>query len=185
MLIDLTLPITPKMAAEARGADSIVMSGHLGTHFDVMDKEFPLEYTARRGIVWDVSHVTGRDIDVTDVDLDAVSEGMLAAFYTGYTDREVYGTGQYFAAHPQLSDALIRELVRRRVSLIGVDFAGIRRGKEHIPADRYCADNGVFVIENLCALKAVLEAGGHFTARTFPMRFTEMTGLPCRIVAEI
>ena len=71
MLIDLTLPITPKMAAEARGADSIVMSGHLGTHFDVMDKEFPLEYTARRGIVWDVSHVTGRDIDVTDVDLDA------------------------------------------------------------------------------------------------------------------
>ena len=113
MLIDITLKITPKMTADAQNNEKITLSGHLGTHFDVMDKEFPLEYTARQGIVLDVSSVKARDID------------------------------------------------------------------------QYCADRGVFVIENLCNLKAVLDAGGRFTARTCPMNFSEMTGLPCRVIAEI
>ncbi len=38
--------------------------GHIGTHFDAMDKEFPLEYTQRNGIVFDVSHVINRDIQI-------------------------------------------------------------------------------------------------------------------------
>ncbi len=185
MLIDITLKITPKMTADAQDNEKITLSGHLGTHFDVMDKEFPLEYTARQGIVLDVSSVKARDITLSDVDMEGVSADMFVAFHTGFSEREVYGTKSYFADHPQLSPELIEALVQKGVSLIGVDFAGIRRGKEHIPADQYCADRGVFVIENLCNLKAVLDAGGRFTARTCPMNFSEMTGLPCRVIAEI
>ena len=68
MLIDVTLKITPAMAAAAQGNEKKALAGHLGTHFDIMDKEFPLEYTERRGIVFDVSGVAGRDIGIADID---------------------------------------------------------------------------------------------------------------------
>ena len=80
MLIDITLKITPKIVSDAQGNEKKSLTGHLGTHFDVMNKEFPLEYTERRGIIFDVSHVKGRDIDISDVDLDRIEEGMFTAF---------------------------------------------------------------------------------------------------------
>lgn len=185
MLIDITLKITPKMIKDTQGKEKMALVGHLGTHFDVMDKEFPLEYTERKGIVFDVSNVINRDIEMSDVDLDKVEQDMFVAFYTGFIEKEGYGGKNYFGGHPQLSDELIDVLVDKGISIIGVDFAGIRRGKEHTPKDQYCADRGVFVIENLCNLKVVLNAGGQFTACTYPMNFAEMTGIPCRVVARV
>lgn len=185
MKVDITLRITPKMTAGAQGNEKKALVGHLGTHFDVMNKEFPLEYTERRGIVFDVSGVKGRDIEIADVDLSLVAPDMFVAFHTGFIEEEGYGTRRYFTEHPQLSIALIEELLRRRVSIIGVDFAGVRRGKEHTPMDQRCADHGVFVVENLCNLRRLAEAEGAFVAHTYPMSFEGMTGLPCRVVAEL
>ncbi|MBQ8401217.1 MAG: cyclase family protein, partial [Clostridia bacterium] len=164
MLIDITLKVTPAMMTDAQKNENKALVGHLGTHFDVMDQEFPLEYTRREGIVFDVSDVQNRDIGIADIALERAGQGMFAAFYTGFIEKVGYGGRTYFGEHPQLSNALIEALVEKGVSLIGLDFAGIRRGKEHIPKDQYCAENGVFVIENLCNLKAVLEAGGMFVA---------------------
>lgn len=53
-----------------------------------MDKEFPLEYTYRKGIVFDVSAVRDRDIDIYDIDKAKVEEEQFVAFYTGYKVRE-------------------------------------------------------------------------------------------------
>ena len=47
MFIELTTKITPKMVKDAEGNEKKSLSGHLGTHFDVMNKEFPLEYLSR------------------------------------------------------------------------------------------------------------------------------------------
>ena len=185
MLIDLTLKITPKMVTDAQGNEKKTLVGHLGTHFDVMNKEFPLEYTERKGIVFDVSQVENREIDLADIALEKVEREMFVAFYTGFSEEEGYGGRAYFAEHPQLSGELIEALLDKEISIIGVDFAGIRRGKEHTPKDQYCADRGVFVIENLCNLKAVLDAGSHFIACTYPMNYAEMTGLPCRVIAKL
>ena len=185
MLIDITLNVTPKLASDATEKQDKSLVGHLGTHFDVMNKAFPLEYTRRRGVVFDVSSVRGRDIAVQDIDLAAVEKDSFAAFYTGYMTETGYGTTEYFRDHPQLSDELIDALLEKGVSIIGIDCAGIRRGKEHTPKDQYCADKGTFVIENLWDLDAVIRCGGVFTAHTYPMRFSGVTGLPCRVVAEI
>ena len=185
MRIDITLKITPGMIRDAQGSERKALSGHLGTHFDVMDKEFPLDDTEREGIVFDVSGVSGRDIDTGDIDLDRVKAGMFTAFFTGFQEKEGYGSRKYFTEHPQLSDDLIDALLDRGVSLIGVDCAGVHRGKEHTPKDQYCADRGVFIIENLCNLKAVLEAGGNCRMHTYPMSYAEMSGLPCRVIAEV
>lgn len=185
MLIDLTLKITPKMLEEAKNLNKKELEGHLGTHFDVMDKDFPLEYTERKGIVFDVSAIENRDIGLCDVDITKIGKQMFVAFYTGYADREEYGSKTYFKEHPQLSDELINALVEKEISIIALDFAGIRRGKEHSPKDQYCADNGVFVVENLCNLGALLRKGHTFIAHTYPMNFVEISGLPCRVIAEI
>lgn len=185
MYIDITLKVTQNMIENAQGNEKKALVGHLGTHFDVMNKEFPLEYVERDAIVFDVSGITNRDIDCSDVDLNKVKQGMFIAFYSGFLDQVGYGTKAYFAGHPQLSNELIGKLLDTGVSIIGVDFAGVRRGKEHTPKDQYCADRGVFIIENLSNLSELIQHGGKFRAITCPMKFTEMTGLPCRVIAKI
>ena len=181
----ITLRITPKMATDAQGNEKKALVRHLGTHFDVMNKDFPLEYTERKGLVFDVSSVKNRDIDISDIDMNLITNDMFVCFYTGFIEKEGYGTRKYFTEHPQLSNELLEALLQKKVSMIGVDFAGVRRGKEHTPMDQHCADHGVFIIENLCNLSSVLKIGNTFIANTSPMNYAEMTGLPCRVVADI
>jgi kynurenine formamidase len=185
MKIDITFKITPKIAADAQGNEKKALVGHLGTHFDIMNKDFPLEYTERAGIVFDVSSVVNRDIDVQDIDFSKIAENMFVAFYTGFIEREGYGTRRYFKEHPQLSFQLIDALLDRGVSIIGIDFAGVRRGGEHTPTDQRCADRGVFVVENLCNLGNVLSINQSFSAHTYPMSYAGVTGLPCRVIADV
>ena len=184
MPIDLTMQFTGEMLSDAQKLENKALIGHWGTHFDVMDKTFPLEYTQCKGIVFDVRNTSG-EITESDVDLSKVEKGMFVAFYTGFSQQEPYGTRRYFGEHPQLSYELIDALLKKGVWIIGVDFAGIRRTPEHIPTDRRCADAGTFVVENLCNLQLVLQQGGTFVANTYPMNFTQITGLPCRVIARV
>lgn len=185
MLIDVTLKITPKMVTDAQGNEKKALVGHLGTHFDVMDKDFPLDYTKRIGICYDVSDIPA-DIEISDqsVDLSLVKKEMFVCFYSGYMRKEGYGSKAYFVKHPQLSMDLIDQLLAKGVSLIGVDFAGVRRGNEHTPTDQRCAEKGTFIIENMDHL-ADLPKEKAFVIHTYPMNYEGMTGLPCRIVAEV
>ena len=184
MLIDITLQVTQDMLGTAWENTAKSLVGHLGTHFDVMDREFPLDYTKRKGVFFDVSHVRGRDIEPADIDLERVAEDMFVGFYTAFLKEEKYGTPRYFKEHPQLSKELIEVLLHKGVSIIGVDCAGIRRAPEHVPIDQRCADRNVFVVENLCGLKGVAELDVPITVHTYPMRMAGITGLPCRVVAE-
>lgn len=187
MLIDLSLRVTQGLNKEALTNETMTSFGHMGTHFDVMDKEFPLEFTRRQAIVFDVSKIKNRDVELKDIDLTLVRSNMFVAFYSGFIEEEGYGTKTYFNSHPQLSKDLIEKLIEKKISIIGVDFAGLRRGAEHTPMDQYCADRGVFVLENLCNLGKVLdgEKARYFKAHTYPINFANMTGLPCRVVGEV
>ncbi|KXL53031.1 kynurenine formamidase [Anaerotignum neopropionicum] len=185
MYIDITLKITPKIAEVAQGNESKALLGHLGTHFDAMNKEFPLEYLERNALVFDVSTVMERDIELSDIDISKVQKDMFIAFYTGFIEKEGYGSKAYFTQHPQLSNELIAALVKKDISILGIDFAGVRRGKEHTPTDQYCADNGIFIIENLCNLSEIIQQGSYFQAYTSPMNFANITGLPCRVIAKL
>ena len=178
MLKDVTLKITPDLLRNANSS----LIGHLGTHFDVMNKEFPLEYTKREAYVFDVSGIGNGEIGVNDIDLSKVHEGMFIGFCTGFIEKEGYGTEKYRHEHPQLSHELIDALLERKIAIIGIDFAGVRRGREHTPADQKCADRNTFVVENLYGLK---EVSGSCIMHVYPMNCTGITGLPCRVIAEI
>ena len=187
MLIDLSLKVKGSFLRAAIENEKFAPFGHVGTHFDVMDKEFPLEFTKRKAIVFDVSNVKDRDIQIEDIDTDLVKSDMFVAFYSGFINRVRYGSKEYISKHPQLTDELIDLLLDRGVSIIGIDFAGVRRGRGHGREDRYCADRGVFIIENLTNLDQVLnnKKSAEFICYTFPMNLTNLTGLPCRVVAEV
>lgn len=185
--IDITLRVTPQMVTDAQNNLKKAFTGHLGTHFDVMNKVFPLEYTELDGIVFDIQGKGLNEVDVDDVNLDLVEEGMFVAFHSGFIESEGYGGARYFREHPAISMELIHSLLQKKVALIGIDFSGLRLGAEHTPTDQLCADHGTFVIENLCNLAQVLQGAAHCKARfhTYPMNFEGMTGLPCRVVADI
>ena len=187
MFIDLTLPIDLKSKEMAENNEKIVSYGHLGTHFDIMDKTFPLELIERNGIVFDISLIRERDVETTDLDLNLVKEGMFVAFYSGFINEETYGTKPYFQNHPELSPTLINALLEKKISIIGIDFSGVRRGKEHTPMDQHCADHNVFIIENLCNLDQVLaqKSAPYFKANTYPLNYQGLSGIPCRVVAKI
>ncbi len=186
MLIDLTLNVNGGKFERLSGHKAAAF-GHLGTHIDVGQFEFPLEFVKRKAIVFDVTGVKNRDIDLQDIDIVKVEQGMFVAFYTGFSERVEYASEKYFSEHPQLAHELIDKLLERGISIIGIDGAGIRRGNEHAPKDKYCAQRGVFIVENLCHLQRLLHDNKQniFKAYTFPVNFSGMTGLPCRVVAEI
>ncbi len=186
--IDITTSVSAELLERAQKNLKLAFNGHVGTHFDVMNKEFPLEYVDLDAIVFEVAEWAGKEeIGEGDLDLSMVKEGMFVAFHTGFIEQEGYATKRYFASHPQLSNDLIRALLNRHVSIIGVDFAGVRRGKEHTPTDQVCADHGTFVVENLCNLSKVLDGKKQVICKigTYPVKFEGQTGLPCRVIARV
>ena len=193
MKIDLTVTVDEEVRKLMTGATAagkippVVQFGHLGTHFDVMNKKFPLENTERRGILFDVSRVKDREIGAGDINIDEIAEHDFVMFYTGCLQENKFGTPEYLQTRLELSDALITELVNKKVSMVGIDFPGIRKPAEHPRADQYCADHGVFVIENLANLEILLAAvkGQTYLVHTYPVNYEGMTGLPCRVVAEV
>ena len=181
MFIDLTLTLSREVTERAFNNVSKAFSGHLGTHFDVMDKEFPLDYCVLEGAFFDVRDRV--EIGVEDIDVHNIKEGMFIGFYTGHIEKYGYGTTEYSHDHPYLSRELIDYLLSKKVRIIGVDLPGVRRGKEHSPCDQYCADRGAFIIENMCNMEKV--CGKKVTVYTFPLKFEGSSGLPCRVVAGI
>jgi kynurenine formamidase len=185
--IDLTLEIDEDLWSTALKKTTMSAFGHLGTHIDIRDKEFPLGYCSLPGRMFDVRSVRGRDLEATDIPIQEIGEGVCVLFYTGHLNETRYGTEEYSKTHPQLSRSLIDALIGRNVRIIGIDAAGIRRGAEHSPTDQYCADRGVFVVENLANLDILKEEvqGSGFILNTFPLRLKGATGLPCRVIAEV
>lgn len=134
MFIDLTLEITKEMWTAATTNLSRSFNGHIGTHFDVENQTFPLEYCRRKGWIFDVRSVPiDREIGVDDIDLSKVESGMFVGFFSGYIETEPYGSKKYFAEHPALSVDLIEKLIEKEVSLVGLDFSGMRLAPNTIP----------------------------------------------------
>lgn len=193
MKIDLTVTVDEevrKLLADATAAEQLppfVKFGHLGTHFDVMNKTFSLDNTERRGILFDVSQVKDRKIEAGDIDMVQIKEHDFVMFYSGYLKEYKFGTPAYMKSKIELANALISDLITQKVSMIGIDFPGIRKPAEHPQADQYCADHDVFVIENLANLDVLLAEVKEksFLVHTYPVNYEGLTGLPCRVIAEL
>ncbi len=192
MKLDLSLQVDKKLletlglAVQSIERD-LDKAGHVGTHFDVMDKEFSIEKIITKGRVFDISGLTTGEVKISDVNLSSVQPDDFVMFYSGTLKRWGYGTKEYLSANIELSDELIDELIARNVSFIGVDMGGVKKPQDHRRIDQYCADKGIFIIENLNNLDLLYEKtkDESFTVYTFPVNMTGFSGLPCRIIAEV
>ncbi len=184
--IDLTLQVKKTnrvyKQAEVQTKKNIVM-GHVGTHFDIYgDIEVPLSYMQTRGILFDVSHIRGREVTLDDIDLDYVRPGDFVMFHTGSIERHPYGSNLYFSDSTQFSWELIEGLSMERVKFIGIDAPDLRKGHEHIDADKICLKFGAFVLENLVNLDKI-EPNEPCKVMTMWFEDPEATGIKCRVVA--
>lgn len=131
--------------------NKLISAGHIGTHIDVYKRsEVPTSYMESRGIVLDCTKYS-RDVEIglEVLSLVDIKKGDFVIFKTNIGEKYPYGSDVYVHNHNQLSDELIDYLINKKVNFIGIDCAGIRRGKEHFKADVRCEENGVYVVENL------------------------------------
>lgn len=185
MILDLTTMLTPdhSMIAWAKTKENPhIAMGHVGTHLDTYEKtKIPLEYFRSRGVLFQVVGIG--EVTEAVIDLTKVQAGDFVLFRTGRSEEYAYGEKEYFPNHPKLSLSLIEKLVEKQIHFIGVDCPGIREHEEHQQADRFCERHGVYVIENLKNLSGITSET--FTVYTMWLDDAQMTGLRCRVLAEM
>ena len=181
MLIDLTTNV-PMNSPLLEKAKDFAATGHIGTHLDTYEKTpIPLDYFRSAGVVFDVRGK--EEVQLGDINLNRIPKQSFVLFRTGRIEVHSYGSDGYGKDHPQLSHELIGKLIEKQIRFIGVDCQGIRRHEEHTPADILCEKNGVYVIENLQHLGELPEQS--FTVYTMWLDDPDLTGLRCRVIAEI
>ncbi|MDF2949035.1 cyclase family protein [Anaerospora sp.] len=192
MKIDLSFKVDKEVLEELAGSVSqaymnLEKQGHVGTHFDVRDKEFSIDKIITKGRVFNISHIKTGEVKVNDLDLSNVEKGDFVMFYSGILKQLRYGSKEYLSTYIELSNELIDYLIDKEVNFIGVDMAGAQKPATHLYIDQYCADRGIFIIENLDNLDLLLEKAFNkpFTVYTFPVNMSGFSGLPCRVIAEI
>jgi kynurenine formamidase len=192
MFLDLTLAIDmndPVVGKANQDQNSFMSQGHIGTHLDVYEGQGrpPAEYAVRRGIIVKVGEVGETEITEKVLEGYDVREGDFVIFHTGYLSKYSYGTRDYFRGHPQMSWDFVETLAKMNLGFIGLDFAGLRRGDEHGPADVLVGRHGGFIVENMNRIGELYEAVGknEFKMHTGWTGLLGFSGLSCRVVAEI
>jgi len=90
----------------------------------------------------------------------------------------------FIKSHNQLSWELINYLTYKEVSFIGIDCAGIRRGKEHFEADIKCEENNTYIIENLDLRNLTNDNSKKFLIYTIWIDNPLSTGLATRVFVD-
>ena len=151
---------------------------HAGTHMDapshLLDDsrkicDFSLEKCMAPGVLLS---------DLQNIPEQEIPLGAAVLFETGMDS--LYGTEEYYKNHPAVSEALCEYLLRRQVSMVGVDAPS----PDHVPfpVHKRLMESGVPILENLTNLH--LLCGKRFTLMAFPLKIAA-EGSPVRVVAQI
>lgn len=196
MIIDLTMPIsrdiplyTPDRAPEIMQIASIAKDGwneheirittHVSTHIDVpyhffvngkkLD-DFSIEKFVGRGVLVDC-----HGQKVVEKIKERVRNGDIVLFYTGQSKKrkEDYGKNA-----PVISPSLAKELVKKKIKMIGVD--AFSPDNEPFEVHSILLKNGILIVENLVNLDKLL--GRRFDVIALPLKLA-LDGAPCRVIA--
>lgn len=152
-----------------------------GTHIDTMSViEIELDRLIRKGIKFDVSHIENRPIELRDLDLSMIEEGIYVFFQTNW-DRYLDNEKRY-QDHPEVSIEVINYLIDKKVNMVGIDALGFGRGKNHRFIDNLFANNNIYGIENLTNLSKIPKKD--FKVYCMPIKIEKLDALPTRILVE-
>lgn len=166
--------------------NKLISQGHIGTHIDVYKKsDISEDYIKTKGILIDCSNYSlNEEIDLDILENITIRQNDFVMFKTNIQENNPYGSDVYINNHYQLSWALIDFLINKNVSFIGIDCAGIRRGKEHFQADIKAEENKTYIIENLDLSKLKYNNGNKFDVYTIWINNPLSTGLATRVLVE-
>ena len=175
-MINLDIELTDEIIKEATNKEVRASFGHIGTHIDLKGKSFDNQEV--KGIVFKCED----NKEINDVDLSLVKENYFVIFDSNHCIKYPYGTSEYFKDYSILSNNLIERLIEKKVSFIGIDGPGIRKGKEHPLIDSYLANKNIFVIENLVNLD-LLEDNKVYTIKLIGKTEAD-DGLPLEVIVN-
>jgi len=180
MYIDLSLEVHLGYAD-----NPIAKMGHLGTHIDIMDKysQIPIEHFFCTAALIDISRFRDRLIETEDLIHFEINEDDFIIFRSNWIKDFGYGNKEYHSNHPHFSDEAIDYLISKQIRFIGLDFPGAQRKEKHKVIDQKCAENHIFIIENLNNLNLITK--NKFEAFCFPMPFSGISGIPIRVIAKM
>lgn len=96
MFIDLSILVSSSSSKTAAENEKMTSFGHHGTHFDVMNKEFPQKFIRLAGLVFNIRGIPGRDINIQDIDPKLVEQGMFVVLNTNFSWRKIMGPKNIF-----------------------------------------------------------------------------------------
>lgn len=149
---------------------------HVGTHIDAPAHmiesgkridELSLELFHGRGVVVDARGK--REIDAEIVGHRNIKKDDIVFFCTGFSEK--YHTPRYFVEHPVVTKALAKELVKRKIKMVGFDLPSPDRPPFAIHKVLFRA--GILIAENITNLETLLKV------RTF-----DVAAIPLRIGAD-
>lgn len=178
-------------------ADHLLSTGlHVGTHLDAPAHmieggkkihELPLEMFSGKGVVVDVRR--RKKIDMADMSFQQKLGSRIVLFYTGWSGK--YEAKEYFTDFPVMTEALARELVKRKVKMVGLDTASPdlpaprarQAGRAPFAVHKILLGAGILIIENLTNLEALLPHK-HIEVYAFPLKLVA-DAAPARVVALV
>lgn len=209
--IDLTLEISNKLPSfpgspspqfiswadkksDGYNLELIFISSHSGTHLDapyhfvekgVSIEKIPLSKLIINAVVCRVKKdpnepITQRDIIDFETRNGTIHPNMAVVFETEWS--KSIAKKDYFTKNPGLSAAAARYLLKKKVSLVGIDSPSIDIGKDSkFPVHHILLKGGVLILENLCNLGKIPRS--YFRLIVLPLKLRGATGSPVRAVA--
>ena len=209
--IDLTLEISNKLPSfpgspntqfipwadkksDGYNLELIFFSSHSGTHIDApyhfMEKgvgidKIPLKKLITNALICRVKKgssglITLKDITDFEARSGTIYPNQAIVFETGWSKN--ISKKDYFTKNPGLSSSAAKYLLKKRVSLIGIDSPNIDAGKDSkFHVHHILLKNGILILENLCNLDKI--PGSYFRLIVLPLKLKNATGSPVRAVA--
>jgi arylformamidase len=209
--LDLTLEISTKLPSfpgsprpqfiswatnedDGYNLELIFLSSHSGTHIDApfhfikkglkIDK-IPLKRLVTEAVLCRIKKGADKAITKQDIVEFENKHGKLQPnstllFVTGWHKNLL--KKYYFTKNPGLSISAAKYLVKKKISLVGIDSPSIDLGLDsRFIAHHQLLNNGILILENLCNLEKIL--GVHFKLVVLPLKLKGATGSPVRAIA--
>ncbi|TLX66180.1 MAG: cyclase family protein [Thaumarchaeota archaeon] len=210
-LLDLTLEISTKLPSfpgspqprfiswatnedDGYNLELIFLSSHSGTHIDApfhfienglkIDK-IPLKRLVTDAVLCRIKKGADKAITKQDIIEFENKHGKLQPnstliFATGWHKNLL--KKYYFTKNPGLSIFAAKYLVKKKISLVGIDSPSIDLGLDsRFLVHHQLLDNGILILENLCNLEKI--SGVHFKLVVLPLKLKGATGSPVRAIA--
>lgn len=204
-IIDLTLPINPKIAGvqitpaktvqkDGWNASTLKLYSHSGTHMDApwhfevngqtIDR-LPLHRLVSDAWVWDLQDVAPKEILKVEHLKSLANEfkkGDSILLRTGWSKR--LGSDDYRNALPRIGEELAYWLGENNVNILGVEppsVADVNNLEEVTKIHRILMENDIIIVEGLTNLYAISQPKVKLIA--LPLKIENGDGAPARVIA--